>query len=148
MNKVILVGRIAREVEIKTTPGGRNYSFNAVACKRDYKNKDGKYDSDFIPLTFGDITSTFLGKYVQKGDMVEVIGRWNTRKDENNYAINECFVESINIVEKSYVNKQPKDDSPFEEDEPKNLDTKLGNNPTMKDVEKEMVDLPEGELPF
>ena len=152
MNKVLLVGRIARDVEVKTTPSGRNFSYNAIACKREYKNKEGKYDSDFIPLTFGETTSIFFGKYVQKGDLVEVVGRWNVRKDGENGTLNECIVDTITLIEKAYTNKQSKEEDKqeplFPEDEPKNLDTLLGKAPSVDDVSRAMKDMADDDLPF
>ena len=130
MNKVLLVGRVARDVEVKTTPAGRDYSFNAIACKREYKNKDGKYDVDFIPLTFGNQTSKFVKEYVKKGDLIEIVGRWHIFTDKDNKIIHECIVDTVTLVEKK-------------------LEDRLGNNPTVDEIGKDIAENPEDpDLPF
>ena len=142
MNKVLLVGRIVREVEIKTTSSGRNYSYNAIACKREYKNKEGKYESDFIPLTFGETTSVFFGKYVQKGDLVEVIGRWNVRKDGENGTLNECIVDSICLISKSLDNKQTNEEDKKERKEKREQEAKESDDKILEDINNLPDDLP------
>ena len=117
MNKVLLIGRVARDVEVKTTPNGRDYSFNAIACKREYKNKDGKYDSDFVPVTFGDVPCKFLKEYVDKGYEIPVYSEDNMKNEQNrveflkqlqqqNVQIIEIIKEAINQHLKSQQAKQ------------------------------------------
>ena len=48
MNKLSLVGRIVRDIDVKTSQGGKAVARFTVATKRNTANKDGKYDSDFI----------------------------------------------------------------------------------------------------
>lgn len=48
INKVIIAGRLVADPELRTTPSGKAVANFTVAVRRNYKNKDGNYDSDFI----------------------------------------------------------------------------------------------------
>ena len=124
MNKVILTGNLCREIELKQTNGGKEVVGNCVAVKRDYKNANGEYESDFINIVIYGASATYLSKYASKGDRVEIVGRWNVRKYEDNNGttqiINECVVESITALSKPKEDAQPTkkksvmiDDLPF-----------------------------------
>lgn len=101
MNKVLLVGRLTKEVVVMSSTSNKEYSFNTIAVKRDYKNKDGKYDSDYINLTFAEPTTTFLKNYVAKGDLIEIDGKWRNKKDKDNHNVDYVQVESISILVKA-----------------------------------------------
>ena len=112
MNKVLLVGRLTKDVVVATTTNNKEYSFNTIAVKRDYKNKDGKYDSDYINLTIQEPITKFLKEYVSKGDMVEIEGKWRNKKDKDNHNVDYVQVETLSIVVKAQTSndeEQPKD---------------------------------------
>lgn len=52
MNKVILVGRLTRDPEVKNTMTGRAVATFTLAVDRRFKNKDGQKEADFIPIVF------------------------------------------------------------------------------------------------
>lgn len=109
MNKVILSGRLVRDIELRNTPSGKEVVANCIAVKRDYKNSNGEYDSDFINIVVWGASATYLKNYAAKGDMVELVGRWQTRTYEDNNGqnrtISECIVESITAF-----NSKPKEE--------------------------------------
>ena len=121
MNKVILVGRLVRDTEVKLDKNNKPYSLNALGVKRDFKNKEGKYNSDFIPLIFHDkLTSVF--SFIGKGDLVEITGRWQTRLGEDKKTIHECIVETINLIYKNLQeNKKEEKETVENEEEISNL---------------------------
>ena len=102
MNKVIITGRLCQEVELKQSTGGKSVITNSVAVKRDYKNAQGEYDSDFINIVVWGQQADYLSKYAHKGDRVEIVGRWTVRKyqanDGTNRIVNECTVETITAL--------------------------------------------------
>lgn len=100
MNKVILVGRIARPVEIKETLKGQKVVRNAIAIRLPFKNIYGKYDSAFIEFSLFDNNAEHFSKYVEKGDIVELIGRLSPKRKEiegNKIYTNEIIVENIGL---------------------------------------------------
>ena len=80
MNKVILLGRLTRDPEVRYSTG-ENASASArfsVAVNRKFKNAEGKYDADFINCVAFGKTAEFIEKYFAKGSMVAVVGRIQT----------------------------------------------------------------------
>lgn len=115
MNKVILSGNLCQDIELKHTQNGKSVVTNCVAVQREYKNESGTYDSDFINLVIWGAQAEYLSRYGNKGDRVELVGRWNTRKYPDNNDKNktrtahECVVESIRVF-----NRQPKEEQSTE----------------------------------
>lgn len=112
MNKVILTGNLCREIELKQTESGNQVVSNCVAVKREYKNANGLYDSDFIDVVAWNTQAKYLSDYATKGDRVELVGRWQTRTYTNaqnvTIKVNEVIVESISVYKPRVVSDQPK----------------------------------------
>ena len=117
MNKVILTGNLVNECELRTTQSGKNVISNTIAVRRDFKNPNGEYETDFINFVAWDTLAQYLIKYSHKGDRIELVGRWNTRqytnKDGINVTVNEVLVESITSFNKPDTTK--KEEKPKEE---------------------------------
>lgn len=107
MNKVILTGNLCQELELKQTSTGKSVLTNCIAVQRDYKNEKGEYDSDFINIVAWGSQAEYLKNYANKGDRVELVGKWQVRKYQANdgtpRTANECVIESIKAF-----NRQPK----------------------------------------
>ena len=82
MNKVILMGRLTREPELKQTPNGVNVCSFSIAVNRRYKNTEGNYDADFVNCVAWRQTGEFVSKYFAKGRMIAVVGSLQTRNYE------------------------------------------------------------------
>lgn len=74
MNKVILYGNLVRDIEVKDISDSFKVGRSAIAVRRNFKNKEGSYDSDFIQLTFGGRTVDFASKYFKKGSPCIITG--------------------------------------------------------------------------
>lgn len=75
LNQLVIVGRLANDIELKKGENGRDYANITVAVPRSYKNENGVYETDFINCTiFGPIAEN-TAKYMQKGDILGVKGR-------------------------------------------------------------------------
>lgn len=79
MNKVILTGRLTKDIEVEMTSTNKMYVKNSIAVKNDFKNADGNYDSEFVNIVVWGNTADYLGKYAEKGMRVAVEGRLTTR---------------------------------------------------------------------
>lgn len=104
INTVNLIGRIVRDIEQKVTTSGKTCTTFTLAVQRDLKNSDGTYTSDFINCqAWGKLVET-LAKYTQKGSLLAVLGRLQTRKynNKNNQEVyvTEVVVNSIQFLEK------------------------------------------------
>lgn len=115
MNKVLLTGNLCREIELRQTQSGIDVVSNCVAVRRDYKNANGDYESDFINIVAYRTQAIYLNNYAAKGDRVELEGRWQTRQYTNaqnvTITVNEVVVESISVYKPRVVTEQPKQTS-------------------------------------
>lgn len=72
MNKVILMGRLTRDPELRTTNNNVSRCTFTIAVDRRYKNAQGEYDADFIQITSWRQQAEFAAKYLTKGTKVLV----------------------------------------------------------------------------
>lgn len=78
MNKVLLVGRLTRDPELRTTPGGMAVTRFTIAVSRNTTNRNGERETDFISCTaFGRLADN-ISKYCHKGSLVSAEGRIRT----------------------------------------------------------------------
>ena len=78
MNKVVLVGRLTRDPEVRSTSSGSNTARFTVAVNRNFKNKDGQYDADFVSCVAFRNTADFVSRFFKKGSMIGLEGRIQT----------------------------------------------------------------------
>ncbi len=78
MNKVVLVGRLTRDPEVRSTSSGSSTARFTVAVNRNFKNKDGQYDADFVSCVAFRNTADFVSKFFKKGSMIGLEGRIQT----------------------------------------------------------------------
>lgn len=83
MNKIILCGNLCKDVESKYY-NDRKVIRNTIAVRRDFKNKEGNYDSDFINFTVWGNQAEYIEKYAQKGDKVIICGKLQNNNYESN----------------------------------------------------------------
>lgn len=104
MNKLILTGNICRDIEVGHY-NDRKYIKNSIAVRRDYKNKDGEYDTDFFNFTIWGNQAEFIEKFGHKGDKICICGKIlnnNYEKDGTMVYSTDIQVENIEIL--SYKN--------------------------------------------
>lgn len=78
MNKVVLIGRLTADPELRQTQSGVSTCRFTVAVNRKFKNQNGEYDADFISCTAWRQTAEFVSKYFSKGKMIAVDGSLRT----------------------------------------------------------------------
>ena len=102
-NKVILIGRTTKEVELRRTSNGTAVATFTLALDNRYVLKDGKPSTDFISCVAWANTAETMEKYVRKGALIAVEGRIQTRnydnKDGNRVYITEVVVETMRMLE-------------------------------------------------
>lgn len=84
MNKVVLLGRLTRDPELRYTSSGIATASFTIAVNRNYKNAEGGYDADFIPVIVWRGLAEMLCKHLKKGARVAVSGRIQTRSYDGN----------------------------------------------------------------
>jgi single-strand DNA-binding protein len=95
MNNVSLVGRLTRDVEIKSSQNGNSFCNFTIAVNRNFKNANGEYDADFINCVAFKGTADFMNQYMHKGMQIEVTGNIRTRNYDNDQG-QRIFITEIN----------------------------------------------------
>lgn len=85
MNKVILTGRLTTD-PTTTTVGSTTVTKFGIAVRRNYKNKDGEYETDFINVSAWGKQGETIAKFFKKGDPIEASGAWRIDKYEKDGA--------------------------------------------------------------
>lgn len=76
MNKIIILGRLVKDRELKTTlDGEKTYTRFVMAVERNFKSKDGTIKADFIPIIVWGKKAEIICKYLTKGSLLSVSGR-------------------------------------------------------------------------
>lgn len=82
LNKVVLIGRLTRDPEVRYTQSGKAVTTFDLAVDRQMANAQGQRETDFIPIvTWGKLAET-CGNYLNKGRLVAVDGRLQIRSYE------------------------------------------------------------------
>ena len=79
LNKIILMGRLAREPELKRTTSGTAVTSFSLAVDRDFKSQSGEKETDWIDCVAWRGTAETVCKYFTKGRMMIVVGRLQIR---------------------------------------------------------------------
>lgn len=79
-NKVILMGRIVNDLELKVSPQGVALCSFRLAVERDYAKKGEERETDFFNVTAWRNTADFICKYFQKGQLIHIDGSLRTRQ--------------------------------------------------------------------
>lgn len=107
LNQAVLVGRLVRDPELRTTESGKKITTITLAIQRNFKNADGKYDVDFIDCVLWESVARSTSDYCSKGDIVGVKGRIqsrvNEKKDKKQY-LTEIIAEKV-----TFLSNEPKD---------------------------------------
>ena len=110
LNKVILMGRLTRDPELRTTPQGVSVCTFSVAVDRGYVRQGEERQADFINVVAWRSTAEFVSKYFIKGQMIAVVGRIQTRnyddKDGKKVYVTEVVADEISFADSKRDNGQ------------------------------------------
>ena len=79
LNRIIVMGRLTRDPELRRTGSGTAVTSFSVAVDRDFKSQNGERETDFIDVVAWRSTAEFVSKYFAKGRMAVVEGRLQIR---------------------------------------------------------------------
>ena len=102
MNKVILMGRLTRDPDVRTTQGGKSVAQMTLAVDR-RKGADGQQEADFLSLVAWEKLADIAGQYLHKGSKILVEGRLQSRsyeaKDGSKRYVTEVIVSNLEFCE-------------------------------------------------
>lgn len=112
LNRVVLVGRLTRDPELRYTPNGVAVANFTLAVNRPFTNQEGNQDADFINCVVWRKPAENLANYMKKGNQIGVDGRIQTRtyedKDGKKVYVTEVVADSVQFLESRQKEKQPK----------------------------------------
>ncbi|MBE6047685.1 MAG: single-stranded DNA-binding protein [Clostridium sp.] len=96
MNKIILLGRLIIDPELRTTESGdKVFTKFIIAVDRNFKSADGTRKSDLIRVTVWGKKAEIVCKYLKKGDSISLSGRLRTGSYEDKLGEKKYFAEVI-----------------------------------------------------
>jgi len=103
MNKVVLVGRLARDPELRTTQSGTAVVSFTVACDRRFAKQGEERQADFISCVAWGKTAEFVSRYFTKGMRIALDGRiqtrsWDDQNGQKRYAT-EVVAEDVEFAQ-------------------------------------------------
>lgn len=103
MNKVVLMGRLTKDAELRTTTSGTPIASFTLAVDRAGKNKDGERETDFIYVSAFGKTAEVVNQYFSKGERMLIEGELRSRqyeKDGERRTIHEVLCLRVEFVER------------------------------------------------
>lgn len=127
MNKVLLVGRLTRDPELRTTPSGMAVTRFTIAVSHTYTDKNGERGADFINCSAWGRQADNISKYCRKGTLVSAEGRIRTgsydAQDGTKRYTTEVVCETVNFLssrsgdgqttERSFEPSFPQEEAPM-----------------------------------
>lgn len=102
INRVVLAGRLTKDIELRTTGNGTSVTQFTLAVDRRYRDANGNRQADFPPCVAWKKTAEILKNYAHKGDLIGAEGSIQTRTYENKEGtrvyVTEVVVDSISLL--------------------------------------------------
>ena len=151
LNKVLLQARLGNDPELKTSSNGTSVVTLNVAVKRDFKNKNGENETDWLTVVIWRQTAEMVAKFFKKGDQILIEGSIKTRKftdkNGNNRTAFEIVANNVHFVESKKSDNVDIGVDPLQEVANKINTFNSNNNSASDDMFADVVDS-SGDLPF
>ncbi len=142
LNHIVLIGRLVRDPELRYTSNGTPVANFTLAVERNYRNRDGERDVDYIKIVTWRKLAENVAHHLGKGRLVAVEGSLQIRKsqgknDNRTYINPEVIANNVQFLDWPKDGKNKENDSDFAEK-------------ASPDTEEEQVDLSDDdfEVPF
>lgn len=115
MNRVELIGRLTKDVELRQTQNGVNVASFTVAVQR-RKSREDSPNADFISCTAWNRDADNISKYFKKGQRIGIVGRLQSSTYESNGRTiyrTDVIVDEFDFIEPKEMREVADDDMPF-----------------------------------
>ena len=111
LNVVAIMGRLAADPQLRQTTTGKNVASFRIACDRGRRDANGQSQADWLDVVAWDRTAEFVCKYFQKGSLIAIDGRLQSRsyqdKNGNNRTAIEIVANNVNFAAPKSANAAP-----------------------------------------
>ena len=112
MNKIVVLGRLTKDPEVRYTPSQKVVASFTLAVDRPFTTPDGKREADFIPVVVWGKAAELVGNSCAKGHRLLVEGRLQIRnfdaKDGTKHWVTEVIANNIEFIERKEQKDTPK----------------------------------------
>ena len=140
INRVVLVGRLTKDPEFRTTQNDVSVATFTLAVNRNFKNKNGEQQADFINVVVFRQQAENVNNYLSKGNLAGVDGRIQSRSYENKEGqrvyVTEVLADSVQFLE-------PKNNQSNNQSQQQSGQAQSGNSPF-----DNSADISDDSLPF
>lgn len=145
INRVILIGRLTKDPELKYTSSGAAVGSFNLAVNRQFTNANGDREADFINCVIWRKSAENFANFTRKGSLVGIDGRLQTRNYENQQG-QRVYVTEVVVDNFSLLEKRASDNSNANQ-------TQSGSNKTNKPADSvanngQAIDIADDDLPF
>lgn len=102
MNKVVLIGNLTKDPDVRTTSGGASVTTLSIAVNRRFKDKSGERVTDYFRVVAWNKLADICGKYLVKGNKVSVSGELQTKdyeaKDGTKRYVTEILADEVEFL--------------------------------------------------
>ncbi|HCX0645435.1 TPA: single-stranded DNA-binding protein, partial [Staphylococcus aureus] len=113
LNRVVLVGRLTKNPEYRTTPSGVSVATFTLAVNRTFTNAQGEREADFVNCVVFRRQADNVNNYLSKGSLAGVDGRLQSRNYENQEGrrvfVTEVVCDSVQFLEPKNTNDSQQD---------------------------------------
>ena len=104
LNRVILIGRLTKDPELRYTPAGVAVAQFTLAVDRPFSSQSGEREADFIPVVVWRQLAETCANYLRKGRLAAVEGRIQVRSYDNNEGkrvyVTEVVADNVRFLER------------------------------------------------
>ncbi|MBH5319329.1 single-stranded DNA-binding protein [Paenibacillus sp. GSMTC-2017] len=115
LNRVILIGRLTKDPELRYTPAGVAVTQFTLAVDRPFTSGQGEKEADFIPVVTWRQLAETCANYLRKGRLTAVEGRIQVRNYENNEGkrvyVTEVIADNVRFLESNREGGAPREDN-------------------------------------
>lgn len=160
LNRVVIVGRLTRDPELRYTPNGVAVANFTVAANRPFRNQQGEQEADFINCVTWRKQAENLANFMRKGSLIGVDGRIQTRsyegQDGRMVYVTEVLAENIQFLEPRGASQQRGDSGGYAGNDsyqhqappPMREDTSTQQSQNPFENDGEQIDISDDDLPF
>ena len=150
LNRIVLIGRLTRDAELRYTSNGTPVCNFTLAVERNYTNRQGERDVDFIKIVTWRGLAENCARHLGKGRLVGVDGSLHIRKSENNnrtYINPEVTADNVRFLDYANSNQNQSQNNNYSDQNKENKQNNSAQNEFDKNFDDEF-DPDDFDVPF
>jgi single-strand DNA-binding protein len=151
LNRVVLIGRLTKDPELRYTPAGVAVATFTLAVDRPFSNQQGNREADFLNIVTWRQLAETCANYLRKGRLTAVEGRIQVRHYDNNEGkrvyMTEIIADNVRFLESSGGGGGNREEGSSQSGQNRGNDQSRGNQDPFSDDGKP-IDISDDDLPF